>query len=58
MGHQQQRRTLQVIDVTGRVLSSETINSNAEINISQPQGIYMLRIINGDSVMVQKVTVR
>ena len=50
--------TLQVIDVTGRVLSSETINGNAEINISQPQGIYMLRLINGDSVMVQKVTVR
>ena len=52
------RATLQVVDVTGRVLSSETIDGNAEINIDQPAGIYMLRLINNDDVKVQKVVVR
>ena len=50
--------TLQVIDVMGRVLSSETLNGNAEVGINQPAGMYMLRLINGDSVKVQKVVVR
>jgi hypothetical protein len=52
------RATLQVVDVTGRVLTSETIDGNAEINIDQPAGIYMLRLINNDGVKVQKVVVR
>jgi hypothetical protein len=52
------RATLQVVDVTGRVLTSETIDGNAEINIDQPAGIYMLRLINNDDVKVQKVVVR
>ena len=52
------RATLQVVDVMGRVLSSETIDGNAEINVNQPAGIYMLRLVNGDDVKVQKVVVR
>ena len=50
--------TLQVIDVIGRVLSSEAINGNAEIRLNQPAGVYMLRLINGDDVKVQKIVVR
>ena len=50
--------TLQVIDVMGRVLSSETLNGNAEVSINQPAGIYMLRLLNGDNVKVQKVVVQ
>lgn len=50
--------TLQVVDVMGRVLSSETINGNAEISIKQEPGVYMLRLINGDNVKTQKVVVR
>ena len=50
--------TLQVIDVMGRVLSNETISGNAEIHLNQPAGIYMLRLINGNNVKVQKVVVR
>ena len=52
------RATLQVVDVTGRVLTSETIDGNAEINIDQPAGIYMLRLINSNGMKVQKVVVR
>jgi hypothetical protein len=49
--------TLQVVDVMGRVLSSETINGNATINVNAA-GLYMLRLVNGDSVKVQKIVVR
>ena len=54
----QGRATLQVVDVMGRVLSSEQIDGNAEVNINQPAGIYMLRLVSGDDVKVQKVVVR
>ena len=50
--------TLQVIDMMGRVLSSETISGNANVNINQAAGIYMLRLVNGENVKVQKVVVR
>ena len=50
--------TLQVIDMMGRVLSSQTLNGNANVNINHAAGIYMLRLVNGENVMVQKVVVR
>ena len=50
--------TLQVIDVTGRVLKSETINGCANVNVDGATGVYMLRLINGDNMNVQKVVVR
>jgi hypothetical protein len=50
--------TLQVIDMMGRVLSSETINGATTKAINAAQGIYMLRLINGENVKVQKVVVR
>lgn len=50
--------TLQVVDMLGRVLSSETISGNATININQPAGVYVMRLMNGEHVKVQKVVVR
>lgn len=50
--------TLQVVDVMGRVLSTETVNGNATMHMNQTLGVYMLRLVNGDSVKVQKVVVR
>lgn len=50
--------TLQVIDMMGRMLNSELIDGNAEINIQTAPGVYMLRLINGDNVKVQKIVVR
>ena len=47
--------TLQVIDVTGRILKCETINGCANVNIDAASGVYMVRLINGDNVKVQKV---
>ena len=50
--------TLQVVDMMGHVLSSETISGNAEINVNQASGVYLLRLVNDDSVKVQKVVVK
>ncbi len=49
---------LQVIDLMGRILSSETINGCANVNVNAAPGVYMLRLISGDNVKVQKVVVK
>ena len=49
--------TLQVIDLNGRVLSSENIYGSTSIQVDAAPGIYMLRLTNGDNVKVQKVVV-
>ena len=50
--------TLQVIDINGRILNSESINGCANVNVNTAAGVYMLRLVNGDNVKVQKVVVR
>ena len=58
MINNQGEATLQVIDMMGRVLSSETLNGNATINVNETAGIYMLRLVNGENVRTPKVVVR
>ena len=50
--------TLQVVDVMGRIISSETINGSANVSVNAAPGVYMLRLVNGDNVKVQKVVVK
>ena len=50
--------TLQVVDALGRILSSETISGSCSKAINAAPGVYMLRLINGNDVKVQKVVVR
>ena len=50
--------TLQVMDITGRILSSETVDGSVSKTINATPGVYMLRLVNGDNVKVQKVVVR
>ena len=50
--------TLQVVDVNGRILSSETVNGSVSKAINAPAGVYMLRLINGNDVKTQKIVVR
>ena len=52
------KSVLQVIDVTGRILSSETINGSYNKQIDAAPGVYLLRLINGDDVKTQKIVVR
>ena len=49
--------TLQVVDVMGRIVKSESINGSASINVNAAPGVYTLRLVNGNDVKVQKVVV-
>ena len=49
---------LQVIDINGRILSSEEIHGSTSKHIEAASGVYMLRLIKGDDVKVQKIVVR
>ena len=49
---------LQVIDVNGRIVKSETVHGCASVSVNAAPGVYMLRLVNGESERVQKVVVR
>ena len=49
---------LQVIDVMGRIVKCESINGCANVNVNGASGVYMLRLVNGDNVKIQKVVVK
>lgn len=57
VGSSTTKATLQEIDITGRILKSESINGCASINVNAAPGIYMFRLINGNEVKVQKILV-
>ena len=48
---------LQVVDVNGRILSSEEIHGDCTKQIKAAPGVYLLRLINGEDVKVQKIVV-
>ena len=50
--------TLQVIDMTGRIVSSQTINGSASVSLNATSGVYVLRLVNGDNAKVQKIVVK
>lgn len=50
--------TLQVVDIMGRILSSERISGNGEKQVNAPAGVYVLRLVNGNDVRTQKIVVR
>lgn len=50
--------TLQVIDVNGRILSSESISGCCSKSVNAKAGVYMLRLINSDNTKTQKIVVR
>ena len=49
---------LQVIDVNGRVLCSDEIRGCQSRHISAAPGVYMLRLVKGNDVRVQKIVIR
>ena len=49
--------TLQVVDVMGRIMKSENISGSASVKVDAASGVYMLRLVNGNDVKVQKVVV-
>ena len=49
---------LHVIDMTGRIVSNETINGNATVKVTVAPGVYMLRLVNGNDIKTQKVIIK
>ena len=49
--------TLQVVDVTGRIVKSENINGSANVSVNAAPGVYMINLINGNDVKTQKIVV-
>jgi len=49
--------TLQVIDMMGRILSSQQIDGQMEIDIKAASGVYIMRVMNENNVKVQKVLI-
>lgn len=47
--------TLQVIDMTGRILSSERISGSCMMPLNYTPGVYVLRLIEGNEVRTQKI---
>ena len=50
--------TLQVIDVTGRIISTETFNGYYNKAINETSGVYLLRLIQGNNIRTQKIVVK
>ena len=50
--------TLQVVDVMGRVVKNVALEGNATVSIDEMPGVYMMRLLNGNDVKVQKVVIR
>jgi hypothetical protein len=49
--------TLQVIDITGRILSSENIQNCYSKSLNMSAGVYVVRLSNGNDVKTQKIVV-
>ena len=49
---------VQVIDMNGRILSSETINGSAQVKVNAACGLYVMRLVNGEKVKTQKIVVQ
>ncbi|MCR5658597.1 MAG: T9SS type A sorting domain-containing protein [Bacteroidales bacterium] len=49
--------TLQVMDITGRILSTETIQNCYSKSLNLSSGVYVVRLSNGNDVKAQKIVV-
>ena len=49
---------LQVVDITGRVISTESVNGTCSKALNAPAGVYVLRLINGETTKTQKIVVK
>ena len=48
---------LNIVDVLGRTISSQTINGSENVRINAKAGVYTLQLIQGEKVMTQKIVV-
>ena len=48
---------LNIVDVLGRTISSQTINGSENVSINAKAGVYTLQLIQGENVKTQKIVV-
>ena len=51
------KATLEMIDITGRIISAEIINGSYNKAIKVKAGVYTLRLIQGENIKTQKIVV-
>ena len=49
---------LQMFDVTGRIINSETFSGSYNKAVNAKAGVYMIRLIQGENVRTQKIIVK
>ena len=49
---------VQLVDMAGRVVSSETVSGSCTVDIDAVPGLYLLRLVSGEKVKTQKIVVR
>lgn len=49
--------TLQIVDVMGRIIKSETINGCANVSLNAAPGVYVFNLVNGNNIRTQKIVV-
>lgn len=49
--------TLQIVDVLGRIISSQNINGRQIVSLDANAGVYMIQLIQGSNVKTQKIVV-
>lgn len=49
---------IQLMDVAGRVISSEPVSGSGSVSVNMAPGLYLLRLVSGEKVGVQKIVVR
>lgn len=51
--------TLQVVDMMGRILSSQTVNGNATLSTDNlATGVYVMQLVSNDNVKTQKIIIK
>ena len=49
---------MNVYDVTGRLINSQSINGNCQVGFNAAPGVYMVHLVNGDNTRSQKIVVK
>ena len=50
--------TMNVYDITGRLINTQNINGSCQVNFNATAGVYMIQLVNGTNTKTQKIVVK
>jgi len=50
--------TMNVYDVTGRLVNTQSVNGSCQVKLNTTAGVYMIQLVNGESTKTQKIVVK